>query len=106
MKLKYCSVKDEQQEAARRQAERDRASGDDGVERSLLRNSISFLFRYLGVQSNYPLTFPDIIEPRRLESPSSSSLLTVASGWDSLLGHAEYEVTERSLPGSSGQSRV
>lgn len=32
----------------------------------LLRNSISFLFRYLGAQSNYPLTFPDIIEPRRL----------------------------------------
>ena len=71
------------------------------MERSLLRNSISFLFRYLGVQSNYPLTFPDIIEPRRLESPASSSLLTVASGWDSLLGHAEYEVAERSLPGFS-----
>ncbi|KAG7199605.1 hypothetical protein KM043_014208 [Ampulex compressa] len=29
----------------------------------LLRNSISFLFRYLRAQSNYPLTFRDIIEP-------------------------------------------
>ena len=94
-----CSVKDEQQGAARRQAERDRGGGDDGVEP--LRNSISFLFRYLRVQSNYPLTFPDIIEPRRLES-SLLVVTNVASGWVTL----NTKSPRGSLPGSSSLDRV
>lgn len=60
--------KGEQREAEEDKQKETEVVGDDRVE-GLLRNSISFLFRYLRVQSNYPLTFRDIIEPRRLEFP-------------------------------------
>lgn len=60
--------KSEQREAEEDKQKEIEVVGDDRVE-GLLRNSISFLFRYLRVQSNYPLTFRDIIEPRRLEFP-------------------------------------
>ena len=60
--------KSEQREAEEDKQKETEVVGDDRVE-GLLRNSISFLFRYLRVQSNYPLTFRDIIEPRRLEFP-------------------------------------
>lgn len=45
----------------RRVEEVERRREKDAASRRL-RNSISFLFRYLKAESNYPLTFEDIIE--------------------------------------------
>ena len=63
----------------------------------LLRNYISFLFRYLRAQSNYPLTFRDIIElPFARASATAGKLLVTppASGLESTTAEASRVSTD------------